>query len=227
MRREHIVKAFDRELEQLKSFIIQMGHEAIGQLDRSVEVLIKRDEELAAKIVRVDNKINKLQNDVDNMTVRLIATRQPMAFDLRQIIAGLKIATDLERIADNAVRIAKHIKALNSISFDKPMEMIIKMTELIKKMFKDVLESYEQMDAKKAMSVWEQDKVIDSIYSDLLVHLREFITHDTVNINAYTSLIFVARSWERIGDHIKNIAEDIHYIIIGEQYKEAFEVIDA
>ena len=227
MRREHIVKAFDRELEQLKSFIIQMGHEAIGQLDRSVEVLIKRDEELAAKIVRVDNKINKLQNDVDNMTVRLIATRQPMAFDLRQIIAGLKIATDLERIADNAVRIAKHIKALNSISFDKPMEMIIKMTELIKKMFKDVLESYEQMDAKKAMSVWEQDKVIDSIYSDLLVHLREFITHDTVNINAYTSLIFVARSWERIGDHIKNIAEDIHYIVMGEQYKEAFEAIDA
>ena len=227
MRREHIVRAFDRELEQLKSSIIQMGHEAMNQLERSVEVLVKRDELLAEKIVRGDNLVNKLQTEVDNLTVRLIATRQPMAFDLRQIIAGLKIASDLERIADNAARIAKHIEALNHISFEKPIEMIIAMAELIKKMFKDVIESYEQMDTKKAMSVWEQDKVIDSIYSDLLVHLREFITHDTVNINAYTSLIFVARSWERIGDHIKNIAEDIHYIIIGEQYKEAFEVIDA
>lgn len=227
MRREHIVRAFDRELDQLKSYIIQMGNEAMRQLERSVEVLIKRDEELAARVVRGDNQINKLQDDIDNLTVRLIATRQPMAFDLRQIIAGLKIAADLERIADNAVRIAKHIKALNSISFERPMEMIISMTELIKTMFKDVLEAYEQTDAKKAMSIWEKDKSIDSIYSDLLVHLREFITHDTMNLNAYTSLIFVARSWERIGDHIKNISESIHYVVVGERYKEIFEEVDA
>src|SRR3989337_1792095 len=130
MRREHIVKSYDQELEQLKSYILQMGYEAMRQLDRSVEVLINRDEELAQEVIRGDDRVNKLQNEIDNLTVRLIATRQPMAVDLRHIISGLKIAADLERIADNAARIAKHIKELNHIAFDKPIELIISMAEL-------------------------------------------------------------------------------------------------
>ncbi|HLC16016.1 MAG TPA: phosphate signaling complex protein PhoU [Thermodesulfovibrionia bacterium] len=224
MRREHIVKSYDQELEQLKSYILQMGYEAMRQLDRSVEVLINRDEELAQEVIRGDDRVNKLQNEIDNLTVRLIATRQPMAVDLRHIISGLKIAADLERIADNAARIAKHIKELNHIAFDKPIELIISMAELIKNMLRDLMEAYEEMDVNKAIMVWEQDRLVDRIYSDLLVHLRDFINQDAVNINAYTSLIFVARSWERVGDHIKNMAEDIHYIVMGEPYQEAIEM---
>lgn len=218
MRREHIVRSFGKELDLLKSTILEMAEKAEEQFNKALQALIKGDQNLANEVVKNDKKVNTLQSEVDNLAFNLLAKRQPMAVDLRNIISGLKIATALERIADNAARIANNAKELNRISIKKPIESIIRMIELARHMLMDVIHVYQDLDAKKATEVWHRDKEIDLIYTEILTCLRDYIAQDSLNVSAYMRLIFVARCCERVGDHIKNIAEDIYFIINGEIY---------
>lgn len=218
MLREHLVKSFDQELRELKQKVTEMGASAEAQLTSALEALTHRNLELAEAVIKRDQRVNDLQRDIDSLTVLILAKRQPMAFDLRNIISALKIATDLERIADNAKRIARSVSEINNINLDKPIESIIEMAEMGRKMLLDIMDAYSKTDVHHAIEIWHRDEQIDSVYSHLLSQMKTFLHDDSEKYQAYTSLIFVARCCERIGDHIQNIAEDIYYIVNGKTY---------
>jgi phosphate transport system protein len=142
-----------------------------------------------------------------------------MAQDLRNVIASLKMASELERIADYAANIARHISDLDHhLDIDHPIADLIEMAELAKGMLTDIMAAFAKVDVQKAIAVWHRDDQIDHIYADLLSDLRTKMSEDSENIRSYTGLIFVARCCERIGDHITNIAENVHYIEHGKTY---------
>jgi phosphate transport system protein len=220
MSKGHIVRSYDQELNLLISRISEMGKVAEEQLAKAIEALITKDSRLAVNVIYSDAQVNDLQNAVDRLTVRMLAMRQPMGSDLRHIISALKIATDLERIADYAANIAKNVMDLDHVSLEKPVGLIIRMAELASHMLKDVIDAYRGSDVRKATTVWHRDEDINQVYADLLSHLRSYMKADSDNINAYTSLIFAARCCERIGDHIKNVAESVYFITHGESFLE-------
>jgi phosphate transport system protein len=193
-----------------------MGKVAEEQLAKAIEALITKDSKLAVNVICSDVQVNDLQNTVDRLTVRMLAMRQPMGSDLRHIISALKIAAELERIADYAANIAKNMMDLDHVSLEKPVGLIIRMAELASHMLKDVIGAYRELNVQKAIAVWQRDEAINQVYTDLLSQLRSYMKVDSDNINTYTSLIFAARCCERIGDHIKNIAEGVYFITHGE-----------
>ena len=218
MSNKHIVRTYDQELDELKSKVLKMGKESEARLSQAVEGLVERNDILAKRIVKSDKVVNQLQSDVDNLTVLILAKRQPMASDLRHIVSGLKIAADLERISDYAANIAQHVIDLNHIKLDKPIRSIKKMANTGLAMLKGVIDSYRELDVQKAITTWHKDDEIDNIYFELLALLRSLMTENSDNVKACTTLLFVARCCERIGDHITNIAENVHYIIKAEVY---------
>lgn len=218
MSREHTVRAYSQELDLLKSKVLEMGRECETQLAKAVDALITIDTRLAQDIIEGDTQINKLHGKVDDLAVRMLALRQPMALDLRNIIAAQKIAADFERIADYAANIAKYVLDLNKPILESPVKSIVQMIDTGLRMLSDVLVAYQVPDSKKAREVWHQDKHIDRIYFGLLTKLRTLMIEDSKKINASTRLLFVGRCCERIGDHIKNVAESVHFIVSGEMH---------
>ena len=216
---KHIVKSYDEDLDMLKSRLSEMGKEVQDQISKAGRALQNRDGGLADVIIVCDEKVNVLQQEVEEHSIRILATRQPMAQDLRYVIAGLKVASELERIADYAANIARHISDLDHhLDIDHPIASIIEMVELTKGMLADIMVAFSKVDAQRAIAVWHRDDQIDQIYAGLLSDLRARMSEDPGNIRSYTGLIFIARCCERIGDHITNIAENVHYIEHGKTY---------
>jgi phosphate transport system protein len=216
---KHIVKSYDKELEHLNGKISDMGRIARMQLDTALEAFILKDTESAKKIVERDSVVDALEHSIHRLTVHLLASRQPMAIDLRMIISSLRIATDMERIADYVANIAKQVMILNGVSMDDALrESIIGMTEIARDMLTDILEAYIESDIHKALDVRCQDMEIDKLYATLFTKLRMCMMKDSQTVKMCTALLFVARCLERIGDHIKNVAEDIYFIVTGELY---------
>jgi phosphate transport system protein len=216
---KHIVKSYDEDLNLLKSKLSEMGKEAADQISQAGKALLNRDGGLANVVIVCDEKVNFLQQEVEEFGIRILATRQPLAQDLRSVIASLKMASELERIADYAANIARHISDLDHhLDIDQPIAAILEMAELTKGMLTDIMDAFAKVDVQKAIAVWHRDGNIDHIYADLLSALRTRMSEDSDNIRSYTSLIFVARCCERIGDHITNIAENVHYIVHGKTY---------
>jgi phosphate transport system protein len=148
----------------------------------------------------------------------MLARRQPMALDLRNIVSGLKMASDLERIADYSVNIARHSMDLNSADIQKPVEGITRMAEHAKGMLGDVMTAYEKNDPDLAREVWHRDISIDKEYATLFSDLRQFMSEEAQYAKPFMALLLVARCCERIGDHIQNLAEDVYFILTGEVY---------
>jgi phosphate transport system protein len=215
MASEHIVKSYDEELERLKKIIVEMGGMAESQIASAIEAVVKRDTDLAALVIEADTKVDHLERDLDNLAVRLLALRQPMARDLREVVAALKIASDLERICDYAANVAKRSIALSQAPLIQPAHSLPRMAALALQLVKDVIDAYVERDADKALDVWNRDEELDEMYSSLF---REFLTYmmeDPRNIGVYTHLLFMAKNIERIGDHATNIAEDLYYLVYG------------
>jgi len=211
---EHIVSAYDAELKQLHEVIGRMGGLAETQLEGAVQAVLRRDPELAQRIRRGDKAIDKLEHDADTMAMRLIALRQPMAVDLRNTIAALKIAADLERFGDHAKSIAKRAIAISQMPHI-PAPGLDRMARLVQGMIKEVLDAYLANDLDMAFDVWRRDQEVDQLYNSLF---RELLTHmmeDPRNITACTHLLFIAKNLERMGDHATNIAEIVHYQVTG------------
>lgn len=221
MSARHIVRSYDEELALLKANILDMGKKTQTQMERAISALQRRDLALVSAIVAEDDAVDRLQKEVDRHTIQMLAMRQPMALDLRNIVSGLKMAADLERIADYAVNMARHATELNNNSVEEPLESITRMIQMGIGMLRTVLEAYLEEDPEKAKKVWHQDQEIDEIYFDLLARLRDFMTETPWNAKALSALLLVARCCERIGDHVQNIAESIHYIFTGENYHGA------
>ena len=211
----HIVKSFDEELARLSDLISRMGGLAETQLEQSIEALQRRDSTLAEKAVEHDRKIDELHAEVDEMAIRLLALRQPMATDLRHIVTGLKIAPIVERIGDYAKNVAKRAIAINQMPPVKPLFAIPRMGRLVREMTKDVLDAFADNDVDKAHDVWMRDAEVDDMYNSLFRELLTYMMEDPRNITACTHLLFVARNIERIGDLATNIAELIHYQVEG------------
>jgi len=221
MAAEHIIKSYDEELSRLNKIIVEMGGLAESQLASAIDSVVQRDSDLAARVVEADTAVDQLERDLDNLAIRLLALRQPMARDLREIVVALKIASDLERICDYAANVAKRSIALSQAPPIQPVYALPRMGRLALLLVKDVIDAYVERDPDKALAVWNRDEELDEMYSSVF---REFLTYmmeDPRNIGACTHLLFMAKNIERIGDHATNIAENLYYLVHGTPLTQA------
>jgi phosphate transport system protein len=208
---EHIVKSYESELAQLDRKVVQMGGLSEQLLGQAFEALERRNPKLAEAAVTSDAAIDRLQRELEEQTIGMIARRQPLALDLRQIMATLKVAGDLERVGD----LAKNI-AVSGESHPKTLITGLRhMTDLALRQLKDVLDAFAQRDAEKALEVWRNDEQIDALYNSIFRELLTYMMEDPRNIGLCTHLLFGAKNIERIGDHATNIAETVHYLVRG------------
>ncbi|ODS00039.1 PhoU family transcriptional regulator [Methyloceanibacter methanicus] len=213
---EHIVRSYEEELSLLNNKIAKMGGLAEKVLGQSFEALDRRDPDLAATTINEDEEIDQLQRDIEEQAVVMIARRQPMAYDLRQIMAALRISTDLERIGDLGKNIAKRAVAVVTEQQPKQLMLGLKhMGELSLNQLKEVLDAFIERDAERALSVWYKDEEIDAMYNSLFRELLTYMMEDPRNIGLCTHLLFGAKNIERVGDHATNIAETVYYLVHG------------
>jgi phosphate transport system protein len=217
MQRRHTVKSFDEELADLAGQIVQMGAYAEQQIAHAIQALVERDDDLALQVIERDQVVDRFEEAIDQQAIRMLATRQPMAVDLRVISMSLKISNALERISDYAKSIAKRARSLSTAPQLKPFVTIPRMAGLTQIMLKDVLDAFITRDAEKAMDVWHRDQAVDDEYDSLFRELVTFILEDPRNTPSVIDLLFIAKNIERIGDHTTNIAEKIHYMVHGTQ----------
>ena len=215
--RKHTVRSFDEDLAELTRLIATMGGLVEQQVAASVEALTKRDSEAAERVVSQDDRVDELEQQIDQLAIRLLAIRQPLAVDLRVIAMALKISNDLERTGDYAVNIAKRVKRINVHEQLKPFITIPLMAEICEGMLKDVLDAYIERDGEKALEVWRRDPDVDEYYNQLFRELLTYILEDPKLTGVCIDLMFVAKNLERIGDHATNIAEKIHYTVHGDE----------
>ena len=173
MTTEHTVKSFDEELKRLSDLVAQMGGLAEAQLQAAIEALVSRDAEQAARVVQNDARIDQLERQISTQTVRMLALRQPMAVDLREIVAAIKISSDIERIGDYAANVAKRAIALTQSPPMRPVGGIARMGRLVQQIIKDILDAYGAHDADKAVAAWKRDQEVDDMYNSLF---RELLT---------------------------------------------------
>ena len=217
----HIVKSYDEELAQLNNDIIKMGGLTENQIARSIECVVKRDPDLATKVIADDELVDELNYEIDIQTTRLLALRQPMALDLRHIVAALKISADLERIADYAANIAKRAITLSSAAPVAPVHSIPRMSRMAQQMVNDVLDAYIARDVDKAIAVWEADETLDNMYTSLFREALTYMIEDPRSISICTHLLFIAKNIERIGDHVTNISETIYFLVHGDRMRQS------
>jgi phosphate transport system protein len=217
MNSEHIVKSFDEELQRLNAVVLRMGGVAEAQLAGAIEALVRRDSDLAQKIIAGDEAIDQMDLELDENAVRTLALRQPMANDLREVISALKISSDLERIGDYAKNVAKRTLALNQLTPHEAARSIPRMAKLVQAIIKDVLDAYANHDPNRAIDVWHRDEEVDEMYTALFRELLTYMMEDPRNITPCTHLLFIAKNIERIGDHATNIAETTHYLATGKR----------
>jgi phosphate transport system protein len=219
--RKHTVRSFDEDLHELSRRIVAMGGLVEGQLTAAVGALVERDSEAAERVVRDDRAVDALEEQVDQLAIRLLATRQPLAVDLRTVAMALKISNDIERIGDYATNIAKRIRRINVHEPLKPFITIPLMARICGTMVKDVLDAYIERDSAKALEVWRRDPDVDEYYTQLFRELLTYILEDPKVTGVCIDLMFVAKNLERIGDHATNIAEKVYYIVHGDQLHRA------
>lgn len=220
MTSEHTVRTFSTELKALDRSIGTMGELVIAQIGDALKAIAERDPELARTVVLKDKSVDALEREVDGMTVRLLALRQPVALDLRLIVAALKMAIDLERIADYAANVARRVEDLNQVPMEEPISLIVRMGRHAQQMLADALRAYLSRDADLAREVWRRDDELDRMYTALLCSLRNYMTSDRHAITPCSHLLLVAKCMERMGDHVTNIAEHIQFLVGGASHPQ-------
>jgi phosphate transport system protein len=213
---EHTMKAFDADLQDLQRMVAEMGGLAEKQITDAVDALAARDSGLAQRVMAGDLAIDALQREIEEKAILTIARRQPMAIDLREIVAALRVSNDLERIGDLAKNIAKRVLAIGvDIRFPTVMRGVESMVELVLAALKQVLDAYAKRDVAEALEVWNGDAAIDAVNNSLFRELLTYMMEDPRNITFCTHLLFCAKNIERMGDHATNIAETVHFMVAG------------
>jgi phosphate transport system protein len=212
----HTIKAFDEDLDRLRALISQMGGLAEHAIRESMRCLVQRDLAGAEKIVENDKKLDALEIETEKRAVRLIALRAPMAGDLRDVVAAMKISSVVERIGDYAKNIAKRVPLLDKVHNIEPVSLMPEMARISTEMVHDVLNAFVERDAEAAVRVVERDRAVDDFYNSIFRALLTFMMENPSNIGQSTHLLFIAKNIERVGDHATNIAEMVYFAATGE-----------
>jgi phosphate transport system protein len=213
---EHIVRSYEDELAALNTKIARMGGLAEQVVGQSIEALDRRDPDLAETTIKEDEAIDALEREIEEQVIVMVARRQPMAYDLRQVMAALRISSDLERIGDLGKNIGK--RALAVVGEQQPKKLMLglkHMGELALEQLKEVLDAFIERDADRALKVWYKDEEIDAMFNSLFRELLTYMMEDPRNIGLCTHLLFGAKNIERIGDHATNIAETVYFLVHG------------
>jgi phosphate transport system protein len=213
---EHLVKSFDAELKKLRDMLTEMGGMVESQVALAAEAIAERDTAAATRAVEADPQVDALEHEIEQLVIRMLALRQPMAGDLRMIVAALKITGDLERIGDYAANVGKRSMVLGQYALPFSLTGLAHMASLVQEQLKLIIDAIGSSDPDKAMQVWRSDRVVDDIYTALFRELITYMMEDPRNITPCTHLLFIAKNLERIGDHATNIAETIYYAVVGE-----------
>ncbi|WCE04239.1 phosphate signaling complex protein PhoU [Pseudoxanthomonas sp. JBR18] len=212
---EHIVKSYDEEQRRLAREILHMGEIAVAQLEAAMDVVDRRDDRAAERIIANDEAIDTLEDKVSQDVMQL-ALRGPMARDLREILAALRIPTDLERIGDYAANVAKRSMVLNTLPPVPHATGLRTLGQLAVGLVRDAMEAYRGNDAALAIQVRDRDAELDAQYTALFRELLTYMMEDARNITPCTHLLFMAKNLERIGDHATNIAENVWFLVQGD-----------
>lgn len=212
---EHTVKAFDEDITRLRGLIAEMGGLAEVAIHESLDALVRGDQALADSVVARDKRIDTLETEVDKLAVRIIALRAPMADDLREVIAALKIGGVIERIGDYSKNIAKRVGMIEGRARFEPLTLLPAMGDLASEMVHDVLTAYAARDPDLAREVIASDAKVDAFYNSIFRNLVSYMVENPSTISSAAQLLFVARNIERIGDHATNVAEMVHFAATG------------
>ena len=212
----HIVKSYEQELQRLRDLMAEMGGLVEAQVATAAKAIVGNDAEMAGQAVEQDRAVDALERSAEQMVIRMLALRQPMANDLRQIVAALKITAALERIGDYAKNVAKRSLVLAQFPSVLSLGGLSAMTRLVQESLRLVIDAVGENDAQKAVQVWQSDQAIDDLYNSVFRELVTYMMEDPRNITPCTHLLFIAKNLERIGDHATNIAETVHYAVTGE-----------
>ncbi len=221
MPREHIVRSYDTDIDELINTVVEMGGLAEAQVADALAALTRRDLVAADRAITSDTRLDALEETADQMAVRLFALRQPLAVDLRVIAMSLKISNDLERIGDYASSVAKRSKRLAGEPPLRAISSLGRMGHLVQDMLSDVIDAYVERDVRKAMTVWHRDDQVDEFYDSVFREILTYVLEDPRTTSACIDLLFVAKNLERIGDHATNIAERTHYVVHGDRINRA------
>jgi phosphate transport system protein len=214
----HIYSVFDDELKHLARRIAEMGGMAEQMVADSIQALVTSDAALAQRVISEDTIMDATEREIGDKAILMIAKRQPVASDLREIIGSIRIASDLERVGDLGKSNAKRVIAVQSAGIPRPLARGIEhLSELALNQLKDVLDVYSTRSPEKAEQIRARDEEIDAMYTSLFRELLTYMMEDPRNITPCTHLLFCAKNIERIGDHATNIAETIYYMSTGEQ----------
>lgn len=218
---EHTIKAFDEEIDNLRGLIAEMGGRAEAAIENAMVALQRHDKVLAAEVVADDKRIDAIEAEVEKLVVQIIALRAPMANDLRDMIAALKIVSVIERIGDYAKNIAKRVPmiATNKRTLE-PISLLPSMGQVASEMVHDALNAFAARDPDLALAVIERDTVVDDFYNSVFRTLVTFMVENPKTISECAHLLFVAKNIERIGDHATNVAEMVFYAATGKTLPE-------
>lgn len=214
---DHIVKSYDRDLEALGRRIAEMGGVAEKMLAEAMDALSNFDVDLAHRVVSSDPRLDALQREIEENAILTIARRQPLAVDLRECIAAIRISGDIERVGDLAKNIAKRtLKVVSEARVPRAIVGLKSMHEVAAMQLKDALDAYALRDTDRARAVWQNDSDLDALEDSVFRDLLTFMMEDPRNISFCTHLLFCSKNLERIGDHTTNISETVVYLVTGE-----------
>jgi phosphate transport system protein len=213
---DHIVRSYDEQLRKLRDMVARMGGLAERQVHDSTQALIRRDAALAAEVVTRDAALDQMEREIEAFAVRLLALRQPVASDLRFIVAAMKVSHDLERIGDYARNGAKRSVVLAQQPPFASLNGFQRMSVMVQENLKLAIDALVNEDAEVAGRVWAADEPIDTVFNGIFREMLTYMMEDPRNITAAIHLLFIAKNLERVGDHATNIAETVHYAVRGD-----------
>ena len=212
----HIVKSYAQELQRLRDLMTEMGGLIESQLAQATDAVVNRNAAAAARAMETDREVDALERQTEQFVIRLLALRSPLAADLRQIVAALKITAGMERIGDYAKNVAKRSIVLNQSAVPFSLSGLAAMARLVQENLHLVIDAVGEGDAAKAVQAWQSDQAIDDLYNSIFRETVTYMMEDARSITPCTHLLFIAKNLERIGDHATNIAETVHYAATGE-----------
>jgi phosphate transport system protein len=217
---DHTVKAFDQEIGELRALVAEMGGRAEAAVADAMTALQRRDNDLAGQIVGKDRLIDELEARLEKLVVQTIALRAPMANDLREIIAALKIAGVVERIGDYAKNIAKRVPLISHLKGEEPLALLPAMGQITREMVKSALDAFAARDPDQALAVIEQDRAVDDFYNSIFRTMVTYMMENPRTISESAHILFIAKNLERVGDHATNVAEMVYYAATGQHPPE-------